>query len=107
MYDLIVAGGGPAGSAAAQAAALRGLDVLILEKSEFPRYKPCGGALSRKALSLLGHPLPQWIQERKITGARIHYEDLMLERHRGYDITFLINRSAFDQHLLERALLSG
>ena len=107
MFDLIVAGGGPAGSAAAQAAALRGLDVLILEKSEFPRYKPCGGALSRKALSLLDHTLPQWIQERNITGARVHYEDLLLERHRGYDITLLINRSAFDQHLLDRALLSG
>ena len=107
IYDLIVAGGGPAGSAAARTAAMRGLDVLILEKSPFPRYKPCGGALSLKALSMLDCLLPPGIQERKITGARVHYRDLVAERHKGYEIACLINRSAFDQHLLEKALLSG
>lgn len=107
IYDVIVAGGGPAGSTAARMAALRGLDVLILEKSIFPRYKPCGGALSLKALSMLDGPLPPQIQERKITGARVHYRDLVLERHKGYEITQLIDRSAFDQHLLERAILAG
>ncbi len=107
ICDLIVAGGGPAGSAAARTAAMRGLDVLILEKSPFPRYKPCGGALSLKALSMLDGPLPPRVQERKITGARVHYRDLVAERHKGYEIAWLINRSAFDQHLLEKALLSG
>ena len=107
IYDVIVAGGGPAGSAAARTAAMRGLDVLILEKSPFPRYKPCGGALSLKALSMLDRPLPPQVLERKITGARVHYRDLVAERHKGYEITWLINRSAFDQHLLEKALLSG
>lgn len=107
IYDVIVTGGGPAGSTAARMAALRGLDVLILEKSIFPRYKPCGGALSLKALSMLDGPLPPQIQERKITGARVHYRDLVLERHKGYEITQLIDRSAFDQYLLERAVLAG
>ncbi len=106
IYDLIVAGGGPAGSAAARTAAMRGLDVLILDKSPFPRYKPCGGALSLKALSMLDCLLPPGIQERKITGARVHYRDLVAERHKGYEIAWLINRSAFDQHLLDKALLS-
>ena len=107
IYDLIVAGAGPAGSAAARTAAMRGLDVLILEKSPFPRYKPCGGALSLKALSMLDRPLSPQVLERKITGARVHYRDLVAERHKGYEIAWLINRSAFDQHLLEKALLSG
>lgn len=107
IYDVIVAGGGPAGSAAARTAAMRGMDVLILEKIPFPRYKPCGGALSLKALSMLDCPLPPGIQERKITGARVHYRELVAERHKGYEITWLINRSAFDQHLLDKALLSG
>ena len=107
IYDVIVTGGGPAGSTAARTAALRGLDVMILDKSPFPRYKPCGGALSLKALSMLDRPLPPQVLERKITGARVHYRDLVAERHKGYEITWLINRSAFDQHLLEKALLSG
>lgn len=107
MFDLIVAGGGPAGSAAARAAALRGLDVLILEKSNFPRYKPCGGALSRKVVSFLDFSLPREIQERSITGVRVHFQDIELERHKSYDLTLLIDRSLFDQYLLERALCSG
>jgi 1H-pyrrole-2-carbonyl-[peptidyl-carrier protein] brominase len=37
-YDLIVIGGGPAGSATAMLVAERGLSVLLLEKEQFPRY---------------------------------------------------------------------
>ena len=47
MYDLIVLGAGPAGSTAARTAAGMGLNVKILEKEEFPRYKACGGLYRR------------------------------------------------------------
>jgi len=107
MYDLIVAGGGPAGSTAARAAALQGLDTLILEKETFPRYKPCGGALSCKAASLLDFPLPGGICERTITGARVHFKDRVLEKHKGYNLTTLIDRCHFDNHLLQKAEESG
>ncbi len=46
MYDLVVVGGGPAGSTCAREAALRGLRVLLIEKERLPRNKLCGGALS-------------------------------------------------------------
>lgn len=107
MHDLIVAGAGPAGSTVARAAARQGLDVVILEKKTFPRYKPCGGALSKKAASLLDFSLPKEICERTITGARVHFRDHVLERHRGYDLTILIDRSRFDHHLLDKALEAG
>ena len=107
MYDMIIAGAGPAGSAAARAAALQGLDVLILEKEPFPRYKPCGGALSRRAISLLDFTLPGSICERTITGARVHFRDHVQERHKGYDLTTLITRSCFDHYLLQKSLQSG
>ncbi|ONK09690.1 tryptophan 7-halogenase [Streptomyces sp. MP131-18] len=38
-YDLIVVGGGPAGSTAATAVAMRGHRVLLLERETFPRYQ--------------------------------------------------------------------
>lgn len=38
-YDLIVVGGGPAGSTAAAAVAMRGHRVLLLERETFPRYQ--------------------------------------------------------------------
>ena len=51
--DVIVVGAGPAGSAAAFHCASAGLDVLLLEKSEFPRDKVCGDGLTPRAVAEL------------------------------------------------------
>jgi geranylgeranyl reductase family protein len=53
LRDVIVVGAGPGGSAAAAALARTGLDVLLLDKAEFPRDKTCGDALSPGGVTLL------------------------------------------------------
>jgi flavin-dependent dehydrogenase len=53
MYDLIVSGGGPAGSSAAISAAQGGAKVLLLERGRFPRHKVCGEFVSAESLALL------------------------------------------------------
>ncbi|OGW06328.1 MAG: hypothetical protein A2W77_05440 [Nitrospinae bacterium RIFCSPLOWO2_12_39_16] len=53
-YDVIVVGAGPAGSTAARGCAERGFRPLLIDKALFPRYKPCGGALSIRTINLLG-----------------------------------------------------
>src|SRR4051812_50143503 len=45
LWDVIVIGGGPAGSAAALAAAERRAETLLVDRARFPRYKTCGGGL--------------------------------------------------------------
>ena len=60
-WDLVVVGGGPAGSAAALAARLRRPDarVLLLDRSDFPRDKACGDGIAahgRDELAKLGVP---------------------------------------------------
>jgi geranylgeranyl reductase family protein len=50
-YDLIVVGGGPAGSSAAWRAATSGSRVLLVDKAVFPRDKPCGDGLTPRAVA--------------------------------------------------------
>ena len=52
-FDLIVAGAGPAGSAAAITAARLGARVLLLEQGHFPRHKVCGEFVSAESLETL------------------------------------------------------
>lgn len=52
-YELVVAGGGPAGTSAAITAARLGARVLLLERGRFPRHKVCGEFVSPEALGLL------------------------------------------------------
>jgi menaquinone-9 beta-reductase len=52
-YDLIVVGGGPAGSSTAITATRSGARVLLLERGQFPRHKVCGEFVSAESLELL------------------------------------------------------
>src|SRR3954468_12978392 len=80
--DVIVVGAGPAGSTAATYLARSGLDVLLLEKSTFPREKVCGDGLTPrgvKQLIDLGIDTSEeagWVHSR---GLRILTGDLTLE----------------------------
>lgn len=53
MIDVLVAGGGPAGSIAATILARAGARVRLLERARFPREKLCGDTLNPGALALL------------------------------------------------------
>ncbi|RQW04100.1 FAD-dependent oxidoreductase, partial [candidate division KSB1 bacterium] len=50
---VIIVGGGPAGSTCAWALQQKGVDVIILDKKEFPRPKLCAGWITPRVLRRL------------------------------------------------------
>ncbi|SDN66779.1 geranylgeranyl reductase family [Klenkia soli] len=72
--DVVVVGAGPAGSSAAYWLARAGLDVLVLEKSHFPREKVCGDGLTPRGVAALAAMDVDvaddgWVRHR---GLRVH-----------------------------------
>jgi len=53
-WDVAVIGAGPAGLAAARAAAQAGARTVVLERAAHPRYKTCGGGLIGASLAAVG-----------------------------------------------------
>ncbi len=51
--DVLIVGSGPAGSGLAYFLAQQGRDVLLIDKSDFPRDKTCGDGLTPRALGVL------------------------------------------------------
>ena len=107
MYDVIVIGGGPAGSSAARKASSLGLKTLLIEKENFPRYKPCAGAVSDVALSCLDFQIPSTIPEKEMRGIRIIYKGQKIEKYAPQRIGILVDRKVFDDYLLKMAGKSG
>ncbi|MBU4406627.1 MAG: FAD-dependent monooxygenase, partial [Candidatus Altiarchaeota archaeon] len=103
-YDVIVVGSGPAGSTAARECALRGLNTLVIEKEKLPRHKPCGGAVSSKALSLLDFKIRNDLVERECYGSRLHYGGYEIEARKPYRIGIFTSRDEFDMYLVEKAI---
>ncbi len=105
MYDIIVVGGGPAGSSAAHRAAELGFKVVCIEKSKMPRDKPCGGGLSRTAFSVLSgfeSSFDSYSAGEKFFGPL--NEKIEPE---GLQSGAFVIRSTFDHHLLLAAQKAG
>ncbi|MBR7834133.1 geranylgeranyl reductase family protein [Actinospica durhamensis] len=109
LWDVVVVGAGPAGSNAARAAAQAGAErVLLLEKSELPRYKTCGGGLigySRRALPE-GFDVPVRQRIDAITFTHDGTKE-RTRRDKAGDLLVLVNRAEFDLALAKAAVEAG
>ena len=104
IYDLAIAGGGPAGLAAAIRAAQKGLRTIVLERSDGVPDKACGEGLmpaGAHELSLLGARVET---AQPFRGIRYLQQEHAVEaRFRGGQVGLGIRRTVLSSALRERA----
>ena len=105
--DVLIVGGGPAGSSCAHRLRRAGLDVLILDKSEFPRDKVCAGWITPQVVEELEidtgdygqgrvlQPITSFVTGMGERAAKpVHYDKI---------VSYGIRRCEFDNYLLQRS----
>lgn len=115
-YDVLIAGAGPAGCAAAFDLARAGKRVLLLDRRTFPRAKACACGLTRKTLAALRYAVDPVVERRcdeivlqRATASSGDIADKSVEiRVRGRKpIAAMAVRERFDQFCLEQTLNAG
>jgi len=111
-YDIVVVGGGPAGTTAARIAAQKGAKTLVIEKrQEIGTPVRCGEGMPKSFLRTIGiDPDPEWIAAR-IKGARLvspcGYVININEKMAGSTTGYNIERDLFDKSLARQAVEAG
>jgi geranylgeranyl reductase family protein len=113
--DVIVVGAGPAGATTAFYLAQSGLDVLLLDKSRFPREKVCGDGLTPRAVKTLvgmGISVSEqdgWVRNKGLrvigAGKRLELPWPELASYPGYGL--VRTRLDLDETLARRAQQAG
>ncbi len=109
--DVLVIGGGPAGSMTAKWAAMSGARVLLLEKrQEIGSPVRCGEGMSKDWLPEVGITPGRWINV-EVEGARIYSPSEKVfeinEKHAGNEVGYVVERDGFDKQLAIDAANAG
>ncbi len=106
-YDVVVVGGGPAGSTAARRIAQRDLSVVVLDKEKFPRNKACAGGIRDFVANTLDFSIEDVI-ERYVYGQRLHGPSgVLVDCTRPRVSAHMVMRTEFDNLLLQKAGEAG
>jgi len=108
-FDVVVAGGGPAGSAAAYALAGAGVKTLLVErKADVGKPVRCAEGVPRGRFESLmgGAPRPEWVSA-VVNGGVGHSPSDFSVRRDFPGVGYILDREVFDRSLFERAAAAG
>ncbi len=105
--DVLIVGGGPAGSTCAWKLKQAGFDVLVLDKSYFPRGKVCGGWITPQVLDRLNIDPGEYGQQRTLQPISAFRTGIIggdaLQTLYDGPVSYGIRRYEFDHFLFERS----
>ncbi|MCP3929428.1 MAG: geranylgeranyl reductase family protein [Bacteroidetes bacterium] len=108
IYDVVIAGAGPAGCTCALALKDTGLKVALIDKAVFPRDKICGDAISGRAISTLKSLNPEYANAFRTFPKNLSTRRtaLFFEKYRSVELYWKIeaytcSRWNFDNYLLD------
>lgn len=105
--DVLIVGGGPAGSSCARVLENAGHDVLVMDKSEFPRDKVCAGWITPQVVQELALDVDDYARGRVLQPISSFVTGMGLRANAPvrYDkiVSYGIRRCEFDHYLLERS----
>lgn len=106
-FDVAVIGAGPAGATLAYKLAQKGIEVLLLEKEKFPRYKCCAGGISARAAKLLDYDISSVVEDRIHDIKFAHHSGRPWVGHDDQVLLYTVMRDRFDSLLVNRAERAG
>jgi geranylgeranyl reductase family protein len=105
--DVLIVGGGPAGSSCAWRLRRAGVAVTVLDRARFPRDKPCAGWITPGVLAALELDPAEYSRQhvmQPITGFRTGViGSRAIETRYGRAVSYGIRRCEFDHFLLRRS----
>ena len=107
IYDVIIVGAGPAGSLVGYLLSRRGLKVLIVEKKKLPRYKPCAGGLTTRALNILPFDVSDVTEDGLYTAKVSIQNRIVFTKTEDNPIVVTVMRDQFDYFLVRKAMSTG
>ena len=107
-FDMVVVGGGPAGSMTALTAADRGLDVLVVERDPaIGAPVRCAEGVDHKGLLEFFDPDPRWIAATIDSYSLVAPDGTEVRMAIGNDSGFILERLVFDRMIAEEAAGRG
>ena len=106
-YNAIIVGAGPAGCTCAQYLRKSGKSVLLLDKMEFPRHKPCAGGITKKTLKHLPIDISHLIRHtaKEMVFSFSNKKSVKLNNRLGSCV--MVIREEFDNYYFEETVKLG